>query len=78
MQGLLGFLKRLGMILLASTVVAIVVSGMFLFSFPDYEVEISHSTGKCAKVLYKGEVLPNGCQMVAGGQIARYDTYIGK
>jgi hypothetical protein len=62
---------------LASILGIALIAVAFTAAFPDYEVEISAVSGKCKKVLYQGNKVPDGCDQVAAGKIARYTTTQG-
>ncbi len=54
--------------IMAITLVAVA----FIAAVPDYTVEFSSVSGKCKRVEYQGNKVPNGCDQVAQGKITRY------
>ena len=69
-------LKTLSIV--AFSVSAIVmIAAAFAAAVPDHEVEFSAKTGQCKKVEHQGVIVPDGCNQVATGKIARYTTIQG-
>lgn len=68
-------LKALLQILVASFLGVAAVYAL-LNAGPDHEVEFS-VTGKCKKVEYRGQIVPEGCDLVANKKIITYSKIHG-
>ncbi len=66
----------LGGVLLAA-VLGVTSAAAIALAMPDYTVEFSAVSGKCKKVEYRGQIVSDGCKLVAAGGISRYEVING-